>query len=423
MQSLGLEFAHPAALALLALPAALLLLARRADRPPALFTGAFELWARIARERPAGARDVRRRVPPPLWPFAFGLACAALAAAGPRPSTTETWSVLVDRTGSMYLAADGAATRLERAERLLHERLGVREYAWVDVGADPPEIVRARALPAAWREAPTLPRAAVDWSAHDVAGSIWLTDAGGDLAPRHATLCASGGAPVPGLVATRGDVAIEWDGTALVERAGAAPPTVVAAELAESPAVALLARAWIDARHLRTGAATEDGVVLRVVEHASSAPARAVEFGRDGWRARAVVRAPAPLRDELGPLSVWLAADDGTPLVSAGPGRIAVALEGEPAFEAGDAAFAVSFAALFDASVLPARGVVALAERAAAGEPRFVAGDPPAPTAEDRATAARVASGLALAALGLVLLAILWIAAPLRAGDAARAGG
>ncbi|MBK7877225.1 MAG: hypothetical protein IPJ77_16030 [Planctomycetes bacterium] len=385
MESLGFEFARPWALVLLALPLALLVVARLVDRPPAWYTGAFELWLRVARTRPDDARAQKRRVPPPLWPFALGLACAALAAAGPRPggSGAGAWRVIVDRSPSMYLPAStdaGAPTRLERAAKLLEELLAGSELEWLDPGDDAPVPQRSRAMPAAWRSPPEFTRGELDWSAHDAAGVVWLTDRFPAIAPARASVAASGGVALPGLVGVRGGTGLAWDGERIRETTTGVEPACVECAPPLARAWSELVLVWARARELATCAAPAARAELRIAFVAdAAAPARTLAFGRDGWRAHGDVRGAVPGRDARGPLAAWLVAEDGTVLVAVGPGRVATVLPPDLVLDEGEEAFAVSFARLFDACLQPARGVVALAERSAAGEACFLAGAPPGP--------------------------------------------
>jgi hypothetical protein len=93
---------------------------------------------------------------------------------------------------------------------------------------------------------------------------------------------------------------------------------------------------------------------------------------------------------------------DGLVLVAAGPGRIDLALGALEPAPGTEAACAVSWARLLDRCALPPPEVVALPERAAAGEGRVV---PPAPPPERRLAqaawpAALLAALAALCALG-----------------------
>jgi len=138
----------------------------------------------------------------------------------------------------------------------------------------------------------------------------------------------------------------------------------------------------------------------------------AADVGRDGWRARASFApggVPAP--DDGRPYALWLAAPGGAPLVWSAPGRVEVGLS-ELAPAGGDPAlFAVSWAELFDAALLPHPAVVPLMERADAGPPsrREPSLPPPEPAAAAPLTRVPLDAWLAglsaLAALAALALA------------------
>jgi hypothetical protein len=143
------------------------------------------------------------------------------------------------------------------------------------------------------------------------------------------------------------------------------------------------------------------------------ARSRAVAAGRDGWEARGSAGDDARSADAHGALETWLTGRiEGSGahavLVSAGAGRIESAWSTLDAPRGDPAAFAVSWAELLDRVLLPAPGVVALAERQAAGPARF---EPPAePPAEPlgparAAPAPRWDAWLALACLCALLAA------------------
>jgi hypothetical protein len=120
-----------------------------------------------------------------------------------------------------------------------------------------------------------------------------------------------------------------------------------------------------------------------------------VKVSRDGWSASSVAAgAPAPL-------STWLEDAEHRALVSFAPGRIESALVsmGDP--EGDPAAFAVSWAKLFDDAVLAPPGVIELGERREAGKEAIVA---PRFEATERGSSAWE-TWLALAAAGVTLIA------------------
>jgi len=398
------------ALALL-LPLVLLWLARRAARPEALHTSAFELWLRVRLARPAQAAHARRTLPLSWVLYALGLAALSVGLMQPRPARGDTarpLRVVVDRSPSMYLA-DGARTRWAAALAAFEAQAdawpALRGAAdgvlWVDAGADPPELVLARWPPADWAAAPRAPRAALDWARHDAAGVVFLSDDAEALAAaatRSAGWVASGGAAVPGPVGRRGALRVDWDGGALVEREDAQGAARVSIDRALDAELARFARVWTAARGLL---AVEDAPAPAACELALVvAPGAAgdeLELGREGWSARARVLGSGCAA--AAGCEPWLRASDGRVLVSRCPGRVEVALDGlrTPAEEA--AAFAVSWGGLFDAALLPAPGVVTLDERRAARAGiREPLAPPTDPEIEQRAARWRAACFLAAAA-------------------------
>lgn len=426
---LGVEFAAPWALAALAIPAFVLLLARDTDAPPRFFTGAFELWLRLGARRLTEVSVRERGIPPHVWLFAAGLATAVLALAGPRPAwdaPREPWRALVDRSPSMYLSLDaglGVETRLSAALRLA---ASVRSDAdgdaagvlWIDASANPPEIVLARTPPDAWLVPPRAPRAQLDWSRFDDTGALWITDDARALAPARASFAASGGPAVPGPVARRGSVRADWDGAQLREVLDAEHTSRVALDARVAEDVQRFVRAWAEARELAVvplegDTAHSSAVVLEL----RSAPARdvvapgserAAPIGRDGWTANARWSTAAPLEDGEGALESWLATRDGTPLVTAGPGRVHVALTALEEIAGDPASFAVSWSALCDGASLPGVGVVSLAERADAGGAQVRRQAPPPFASEFATTVARWRACLVIAALVLVAASLGW---------------
>jgi hypothetical protein len=210
----------------------------------------------------------------------------------------------------------------------------------------------------------------------------------------------------------------EWDGNGL--RRIDAGEAAVAIDAALPDGLARLLRLWARSRALRPVAADAPAASLRVTSSASAAPPVRVVVGRDGWRmALEVCGAGALDFDDQGRrLEPWLSAGSEDPsalrsLVSFRPGRIDVALcpgagaMDTPFQDAPDpAAFAVSWARLFDACLLPAPGVVPLAERLDAGAAERSARAPDAlPEARlDESPAALLAALAALAtscAIGL----------------------
>lgn len=360
---LGLEWARPAALALVVVPLALVLLAMLRVRRREIATGTLELWQRAAdasgapRERRFGA------VPPAVAVLALALALGALALADPSIARErEPLHVVVDRTPSMYLDSRGA-TRLERA----FDAARVAGFSGPFELDDGVERVRgdALALPAGWERAPRPPRGAPRFADLDRARVLWITDRAPYERPSAASYVASGGERVPGPVAVEGSTRIDWDGERLVALEGAAPARAIAFDASGAPKLlARIVSAWAQARGVTIVA---NGAHAELVLEQALGPCRAASASRDGWRVEGAACA-VDRESADGWLESWLV--DGTDarvlvawrtgLVRSGWSEIA-AQHGDPA------AFAVSWSELLDAALAPAAGIVALPERVEAG--------------------------------------------------------
>jgi hypothetical protein len=138
-----------------------------------------------------------------------------------------------------------------------------------------------------------------------------------------------------------------------------------------------------------------------------------VDIGRDGWRASGTSVGSAPTRDADGVLQSWLTDASGTnPLVTAGPGRIAIALRSLGTLAGDPAAFAVSWSQLFDDSALLPSGCVPLSERISAGDGMEYL---PVYTHPSDSSSNRWPAMIAMAALVLTLLALA-VREPMRRG-------
>jgi hypothetical protein len=131
---------------------------------------------------------------------------------------------------------------------------------------------------------------------------------------------------------------------------------------------------------------------------------REIEAGRDGWTASGSAVAVSATNGT----SAWLSTSiDGEPIdvVRWRAGRVEIGWRSmdEPRGDA--AAFAVSWAQLFDAALLPQRGVVALDERRSAGAASQRAPERPVGAQSGATRAAAVLTALA-ALLALAALAL-----------------
>lgn len=377
--ALDLVWQRPWLALLLLLPALIWLLAARQDQAHSVWTGTLALW-RDAQQAPARATPAR--LPPMAVRLLIGsLAAAVLALAGPALSTprvAQTWTVVVDRSPSMYLpwSGDGGPTRLaqalERAQSMLAQvSADEDDIAWLDAAGGPPERASGPGVPRRWLSAPAAPRAEPDWAHHDEPGTLWVSDSAPDPAPRAAGWVASGGSAVAGFVSAHGSDRVEWDGERLVERTNVGSrPVIVVAPRAAGP-LERVAMAWAEARGCDVAASPVRGQVLEIaVETTEDRTSGAgsvlqVRAERDGWSWE--FRQDRALSF---PGEVWLKNSAGElPCVAWQPGRVVLA-DGfyAPREPEGDLAdFALSWAELFDRAALPPEGVVALRERRSAG--------------------------------------------------------
>ena len=375
MAALDLTLQRPWLAALLVLPVLIWILAARRDRAPALWTGTLALWS--AAEAQAPVRSARSRLPPlAVRLLAGALASAVLALAGPglsAPRAAREWTVVVDRSPSMYLpwTAGAASTRIENAiasaQQLLDAlRTTTDSVVWISYAGGLEVRESGAAFPQAWFAAPRAPQAEPPWSRHDAPGALWITDSAPQPEPRSAGWVASGGSAVPGAVAAHGTARVEWDGERLAERADAGQRPEVFFEPWRGP-LERVVRAWAEARDCALVQQHGPGVVLELVraplEGGDGHTGILLTCRRDGWTWDVGLtggRAPAG--------RVWLATSDGTPVIVSEPGRItlvASSLHREPDGDPAD--IALSWSELLDASALPPPGVVELRERLSAG--------------------------------------------------------
>lgn len=394
---LGVEWARPAALALVVVPLVLVLLAMLRVRRAEIATGTLELWERAI--DPSRARRERRlgSLPPGTILLCVALVLGAVALADPSGAREkEPLHVVVDRTPSMYLDTRGA-TRLERA----FEAARVAGFIGPFEFDDGVERVRAAALtlPPGWERAPRHPREAPRFADLDRPRTVWITDRAPIELATAASYAASGGAPVPGPVAIEGRTRIDWDGERLVAIEGAAPTRRVAFEAGEGPEVlARIVAAWAEARGVSI---VDPGADAELVVERVEGARRPASVARDGWRiegsACAVERESAD-----GLLESWLVDElDARVLVAWRPGLVRSGWSEIAAPRGDPAAFAVSWSELLDAALAPAAGFVDLAERGDAGgaSVRVLARDAMPSTGARQRPAAWIALGALVAAL------------------------
>jgi len=400
---MSVELAAPWVLVAELLPLWILVRARRLDRPPSVPVGTFALWTLESQAEDASA--TRRRPSATLLLLVAALSVAILGLAGPRRAVSPQalqLDVLVDASPSMFLAhtdPDGAATgrgtRLEVALesfRSWYEEEGRGGAAltinWTRLGEGSPVVQShgGAGPPAAWLVAPRVPQREPSWGALDRSGSALVTD---HAAGSRAGLFASGGGPVPGVVARGDGLEWVWDGASLVS--GEAAPLEVRLS-GELPAVLVeFVRVWAQERgHRVIPAGADEGASspALLLESAWPVAPEAAVAERAGYRLRGEAASLDGLLD-TGPgqgLAYEYARLAGGEHVTCawGRGRVLCGWR-ELELEGDSAAFAVEWAERLDATLVAPAGVVPQAERAAAGSgklreprPRIGAGEPPA---------------------------------------------
>lgn len=406
---LGLEWVRPLGFLTLLAPLLLLLFLRRPQPPRSEATGTLELWRRVEGEELSASTRTRRGLSWRAWLLCAALVLASLAIAGPRQERaphTERWSVIVDRSPSMYLvrAPGESVTRyevaLEEAAAILDERASEgAEVRWVTPGEP---SVSGAAPPVSWSEAPRVPRSEPRWERWDAPGNLWVTDRVERKPREGAGLAASGGAAIPGPIGSSGGRIIVWDGEELVE-GGAAPPASIALDDALPEELRQLITIWAEERGFALGGDGE-AVRLRVVV-AGGEERKPVRAGGGGWELTGVTTLPgAPLEAEGVPLESWLEAE-GASLVAFAPGRVVIALVEITSIGGDPASFAASWAELFDSSALPHPGTLSIEERRGAGRAIRVVPERPPETVAAGAGEVGLEAWLALAAVTLAVLA------------------
>ncbi len=406
----NLEWTRPAGLAALVLPVLLLLTHRARSRPMARATGTLGLWRDLGGLPRRDDERLRRSVPPRLWLLCAALTLGAMALAGPRQGREpagRSWTVIVDRSPSMYLM-HGERTRIERALDLVGAAFATLlapgdEVEWVEFVDGERRAHGGVDAPRAWLDAPVVARPAPSWKGLDASGLFWLSDGRPDPEPTRAGWVAAGGPAVPGRVGLTRAGEVTWDGERLLTGpASGAPPTLaVVPPLARE--VRDLAILWAQER----GLAVTDRVLastLLELRGVAGTASPGVRVGRDGWGARALAL-EAPLTDARGPLAAWLA--DDLRRVVFGPGRVVCALQAFELLTGDAAAFAVSWSALLDRACLPPAGCVPIAERRGAGPPGSAFPLAPAPSRRVLEARLPIDAWLAVCAL-LAAVCALW---------------
>lgn len=362
-----------APLGLFALGAAVvyLVFARHLVRTERLTVGSLELWREVAKveSRAAdGGRITWRTLVLALGLGLLGLALAQPAWLVERPA--REWTLVLG-TGPAGDLPSGSRTRLEAAVAaglaFAREAGAGDRFRWVG-----PSVFEGAGGEAPGPEflAEILAAGPRSWARWDVEDALWLPVSGDAPEPLRAGVRRAALEAVPGPVARTDAGEWSWAGgdedeLVRVERGAEATVTVRGAAWAPGEPMRAVAEAWAGARGARVVPWDEltTQPVLRLSGPVTGSGGAPVSAGRDGWLARVT---PGALAAGSGLGMRPLLRAGGRSLASGAPGRVELGfvhledLEGDPA------AFAVSWAELFDALVLEPPGVVALPERRAA---------------------------------------------------------
>ena len=392
---------------------------RRTAAAQTQWTGALSIWKRvplIADE--AGTRARERRALP--WSLRFALGALALGVlaladpiASPHSASRPAWSLVLDRSPSMFLPVDSSAgaplriaAALERALELC-ERQGVAPAAreWRTCAWDGVHSANSARPPTEWLSNEWASAVTPPWSGLDSAGVLWISDCEPPLEPLFAGLALSGAAPIPGVCADLGLDSWTFDGEQLrrepwgVGRAGVVLPENLPAD------VASLARLWARSRGLPVVAASA-AACLTISPAGAGGAGQAGRLARESWASPA---SSSPSAQMEGTRS-WARFESGSGPPSAGvswrPGKIFLAVSSLEGAAADPAAFALDWSQLFEAACLPDPALVPLAARLRAGPARSVepAASVPGSRGPQRSLAALLsglAGALVLAALAL----------------------
>ena len=362
-----IEFDRPWALASLLVPLVVTLLALQARRAPRASTGTLDVWRQVP---PDAARAPARRASPPwsvlLLVAALCAACLALAGARAPSTIAPRWTVLIDRSPSMYVRSDGL-TALERGLRMLEPLLdGPRDYRCASG-----EFVSAPLdrIPPEWLERPAGDWDEPAWERLDEPGLVWVTDAPG--ASRSAASLALVGSAEDSNTPASGRSGLYVD------------PALAGTPLGE------LALAWGTGRSIEL-AGSPSSALLSIVS-AGTGPTRELACVGAGWRLAGAARTLEPILHE--PSATWLECD-GVSVVRALPGRVEVAWDGAVLLEGDDVEFALEFSRRFD------QACVERVDPARAGETSCDVRAPASPLERPRSYVPWLASLAALLALG-----------------------
>ncbi|MDF1837595.1 MAG: hypothetical protein P1V35_07000 [Planctomycetota bacterium] len=345
-----------------------------ARRPKPQFTGSHALWS--VDEGKAAEGSKRGFWPARFWELG-AMALALLALAGPSLKSKDqevTWTVLVDRSASMYLdhGTEKGITRMDRALQRLRDWDLSGSTQFVDAGLLDFGVFQQ--WPEAWKSAPRARRKPVAWSHWDRPNVLWMTDDANGLDPVHASLIASGGQYQPGPVALA-DQGILIEGEGGIRFDGDVPAMSVGGGDSWPQPWSGYAKLWCEDRGLIWSPNRVPGVFealhLALMEASHPGEALVFDLNMGAYRMEGTCRPSPASRERLstdGKVSPWALEAVGArhELIASEPGLLRLGVVDWKPVQGDLAAFAMDFARILDgARVLP-DFVVPSSERGAA---------------------------------------------------------
>ena len=393
-----LTFAQPLGFAALLAPVLFLVAARERGKAEPRLVGSLEIWRRVAGDRQEANRARKAPLTPRIWLMALAMALVGFALTKPSWTTAaepRIWRVVLDTAGSNGLPArdgsDAGPTRFDQAVARgvdwSRENCSGDQVLWLGAQAPDGTVVVELCAPGARPSKAFLDRARLSaiprsWEIFDAADCLWLPTSGVPEPPRYAARPSLEFGVGPGPVQDLGGGEALWLDAAGNLSSDLLPPDLprpslrLLGEVTDAgTALGDLARIWAASRGLAitVGESSQPGEVLFIRSGGvpeQGAPDAGATLGRDGWRARA----SWPENGELVMAGLtWLGYQD-RPLVRWRAGAIDVAFHQLDQLSGDPAAFAVSWATLFEQAALPGDGIVSVAERRAASLPKLLRG-------------------------------------------------
>ncbi|MFT4710246.1 MAG: hypothetical protein ACJAZ8_002622 [Planctomycetota bacterium] len=384
-----LAFAQPLGFAALLVPVLFLIAARERGKAEPRLVGSLEIWRRVAGDRQEATRARKAPLTPRIYLMAAAMTLIAMALAGPSWTTEaqpRSWRIVLDTASSNGLPSgevdgDGRSRfdlAVARGVDWSGENFAGEEVFWLGAISPDGAIAMEQCEPGsrpskAFLDGARGASAPRSWESFDAVDCLWLPTSGVQDAPRYAARPALDYAAGPGPVQDLGGGQGLWLDAAGQLVRGPLPEDLPTASLrlsgaatSEGTALGDLARMWAASRGLviTGGEDLQPGEVLflRSGEADTVALGASASLGRDGWRARGTWPKSGALAMAG---QIWLGHRDRA-LVSWRAGTIELALSTLDQPSGDPAAFAVSWATLFEQAALAGPGIVSVAERRAA---------------------------------------------------------